>query len=232
MATETLILGAVWYVVFLLSTTCHEAAHAWAAQWAGDPTAALGGQASLNPLPHIRREPLGAVVVPLASYFLGGWMIGWASAPYDPLWAERHPRRAAWMALAGPAANLALLLLAAAAIRLAVLAGAFSAPARATFTHIVAATQPGWLEAAATLLSVLFVLNLLLFLFNLIPVPPLDGNTAVTLLMSEPTARRFRDFSRAYGLAGLLLAWYLFGRLFEPLYTLALNLLHPGVGYR
>lgn len=228
---ETLVLGAVWYFVFLLATTCHEGAHAWAAKLGGDPTAFHAGQVSLSPLPHIRREPFGTVVVPLASYFLSGWMLGWASAPYDPLWAERHPRRAAWMALAGPAANLALLLLAAGAIRGGVRLGVFAVPPRATFTQIVTTVEPGVLQAAGTVLSVLFVLNLLLFLFNLLPVPPLDGNTAITLLMSEAAGRRFREFSRAYGIVGLLLAWFLFNRLFEPVYTLALNLLHPGVGY-
>ncbi len=81
-------------------------------------------------------------------------------------------------------------------------------------------------------MSIVFVLNLLLFLFNLLPVPPLDGNTAVTLLMSEETGRRFREFSRSYGLMGLLLAWFLFYRVFGPVYTLALNLLYPGAGYR
>lgn len=229
---EMLALGAVWYIVFLFSTTCHEAAHAWAAKLGGDPTAALGGQASLNPLPHIQREPLGTVVVPMASYLLGGWMIGWASAPYDPLWAERHPRRAGLMALAGPGANLALVLVAALGLRAGLLTGAFSAPPRATFTQVVAATEPGTWAAVATLASVLFTLNLLLFLLNLLPVPPLDGATGVTLLMSEGAGRRFRDFTRQWGMAGLLLAWFFFWRLFDPVFTLALNLLHPGASYR
>lgn len=228
---QMLALGAVWYVVFLLAITCHEGAHAWAAKLGGDLTAFHAGQVSLSPLPHIRREPFGTVLVPLASYFLSNWMIGWASAPYDPYWAQRYPRRAGWMALAGPAANLALMLAAAAAIRAGVLVGVFTAPQRATFTHVVEATEPGTLGLATTFLSVLFVLNLLLFLFNLLPVPPLDGNTAITLLMSEETAQRFREFSQSYGLMGLLLGWYLFGRLFGPVYTLALNLLHPGAGY-
>lgn len=226
-----LALGVAWYAVFLLAITCHEGAHAWAAKLGGDPTAFHAGQVTLSPLPHIRREPFGTVVVPVLSYALGGWMIGWASAPYDPFWAERHPRRAAWMALAGPAANLALLLVAAGAIRAGVSVGVFTAPQTATPTRIVEATQPGTLAAVATLLSVLFVLNLLLFVFNLLPVPPLDGNTAITLLMSEEMGRRFREFTRSFGLLGLLLAWFLFGRLFGPLYTLALNLLHPGTSY-
>lgn len=228
---DTITLGLVWYVVFLLAITCHEGAHAWAAKLGGDLTAFHAGQVTLSPLPHIRREPFGTVVVPLASYFLGGWMIGWASAPYDPLWAERHPRRAAWMALAGPAANLGLLLIGAGAIRAGIWLGVFKAPPTATFTHVVAATEPGTLAAVATILSVLFVLNLLLFLFNLLPMPPLDGNAAITLLMSEETGRRFQELSRSFGILGLIVAWYVFGRLFEPLYTLALNLLHPGAGY-
>src|SRR5512135_3414539 len=102
----------IYYLVFLLSTTFHEAAHAWAALLGGDPTAYHGGQVSLDPRAHIRREPMGMLVIPLLSALISGWPMGFASAPYDPAWARRHPRRAAWIALAGPAANLTLVLLA------------------------------------------------------------------------------------------------------------------------
>ncbi len=226
MEPEKILLGMVWYAVFLLSTTCHEAAHAWVAKLGGDLTAFHEGQVSLSPLPHIRREPFGTVLVPLLSYLLGGWMIGWASAPYDPVWAERHPRRAALMALAGPLANLTLVLLAAIGIRVGLAAGEFVAPARIDFTSVAAAAQPGLGSALATLLSILFVLNLLLFLFNLLPVPPLDGSSAVTLLMSEETGRRFREFTHSWGFIGLLLAWYLFRQIFDPLFVLSLNVLY------
>jgi len=226
MEPEKLLLGVVWYAVFLLATTCHEAAHAWAAKLGGDPTAFHEGQVSLSPLPHIRREPFGTVLVPILSYLLGGWMIGWASAPYDPIWAERHPRRAALMALAGPLANLTLVLLVAIGIRVGLATGIFHAPQEINFTTVVGAAAPGLASAVAILLSILFVLNLLLFLFNLLPVPPLDGSSAVTLLMSEEAGRRFRDFTRAWGIVGLLLAWYLFRVIFGPLFTLALNVLY------
>ena len=63
---------------------------------------------TLDPLPHIRREPFGMVVMPILSYVLAGFMIGWASAPYDPYWARAHRKKAALMAMAGPASNLAL----------------------------------------------------------------------------------------------------------------------------
>src|SRR5437763_130762 len=102
MDTQTIIDGGFWFLAFLFSTSVHEAAHAYVALRGGDRTAYLGGQVSLSPLPHIRREPIGMLLVPLLTAFTNGWAMGWASAPYDPRWADRHPRRAAWMAAAGP----------------------------------------------------------------------------------------------------------------------------------
>ena len=128
MNTPDLALGAIWYIVFLFSTTCHEAAHALVAKLGGDTTAAEGGQVTLNPIPHIRRSPFGMVVVPILSFLVGGWMIGWASAPFNPAWQRQYPRRSAWMALAGPAANFSLMILAGIAIRIGLAAGYFRAP--------------------------------------------------------------------------------------------------------
>src|ERR1700730_18591085 len=102
---ELLAYGFVWYVAFLFSTTCHEAAHALVAKLGGDDTAASGGQVSLNPVPHIQREPWGMVVIPILSFIFTRGMIGWATAPFDPHWERRYPRRAALMELAGPAAG-------------------------------------------------------------------------------------------------------------------------------
>src|SRR5260370_26305441 len=82
--TEFLIAGVVWYVVFLLSTTCHETAHAWAAKLGGDLTAFHGGQVSLDPIPHIRRETFCMVSFPLLTYATRGWLIGCASAHSHP----------------------------------------------------------------------------------------------------------------------------------------------------
>src|SRR5689334_22260672 len=103
MDVGTLLNGLLWFTAFLFSTSVHEAMHALAAYRVGDPPAYLGGQVSLSPLPHIRREPIGMLVVPLLTAFTAGWAVGWASTPYDPRWAARHPRRAAIMAAAGPA---------------------------------------------------------------------------------------------------------------------------------
>ena len=111
MNPDLLALGFLEYVVFLLSTTCHEASHSLVAKWGGDTTALEGGQVSLNPLPHIKREPFGMVVMPLLGIATGTGLIGWASAPYNPEWAQKHPKHAARMSLAGPAANFGLAIL-------------------------------------------------------------------------------------------------------------------------
>ena len=92
----------MWYVVFLLSTTFNEASHAFAAMEMGILTAYKNGQVTINPWPHVKREPVGTIVVPIISFLIGGWMVGWASAPYDPEWAYKYSKKFAAMAPAGP----------------------------------------------------------------------------------------------------------------------------------
>lgn len=227
--------GLIYYLVFLFSTTLHEAAHAWAAKRGGDLTAYIGGQVSLSPLPHIRREPIGMVLLPLLSVALAGWPFGFASAPYSPAWALKHPRRAAWMALAGPASNLLLVVLAAGALRLGFAAGLFSAPESVQFGHLAQAERGGLWPAVAFLFSAFFSMNLLLAAFNLLPLPPLDGSGAMPLLFSESSARRYQEFLwTTPGLAwvGLFVAWKAFDYVFDPIFLGAVNLLYPGVAYR
>ena len=231
---ETIALGLAWFLAFLFSTTAHEAAHALLAWRLGDPTAYQGGQVTMNPLPHMQREPFGMVLVPLLSYFAGGWMMGWASAPYDPDWAERYPRRAAWMALAGPIANLTLAVASAALIAVGCWLGVFTSPESASFSAVTEAVQPGWTHGAATLLSIMMSLNLVLGFFNLMPLPPLDGAAALPLLLTDDWTHRWRAFAYGTGFTwmGLLIAWRVFGPLFEPIFLLSLNLLYPGADYR
>ena len=179
MPSDLFVLGFIEYIVFLFSTTCHEAAHALIAKLGGDTTASEGGQVSLNPLPHIRRELFGMVIMPLIGILTRTGLIGWASAPYDPKWSREHPKRAAWMSLAGPAANFSLAILAAVAMRIGLATGVF-VPVEPSYVAIVATPQPGGiLEGVAVVLSICFSLNLLLGCFNLLPFPPLDGSHVV-----------------------------------------------------
>jgi Zn-dependent protease len=220
----------LWLAAFLLSLTCHEAAHALAGRLGGDSTAAA--QVTLDPLPHIRREPFGTLVVPILSFFLqgGGWMIGWASAPYDPAWANRHPRRAAGVAAAGPAANFALVLLAALAIRVGITKGYFTLPSGGITLETLAVAPSGAAQGLALFLSVLFSINLILGCFNLIPLPPLDGYAIVPLVLSDRTRDKwFELFSGGGALMGLIIAWVLFDRLMPPVFRAVLELLYTGV---
>ena len=223
--------AAAWYVAFVLSTTVHEAAHALAALAGGDRTAYEGGQVSLNPLPHMQREPVGMIVVPLLSALWSGLSIGWASTPYDPDWEQRHPRRAAWMAAAGPAANLLMALLCLGALRVGLEHGIFHAPPSVTYSYLVSAATP-FSENLGRFLGLLLVLNATLFIFNLIPVPPLDGASAIGLLLPGDAAKRFKETLATGGIGSVLvlLVFLFFGKIFgAPLWSLILDLVHPGM---
>ncbi|NUN13854.1 MAG: site-2 protease family protein [Myxococcales bacterium] len=235
MSPDTLVLGGLWYITFLLSTTCHEGAHALVAKWGGDDTAFRGGQVSLNPLPHIQREPFGMILAPVITYFLMGWMLGWASAPYDPFWAARHPKRAGWMALAGPAANFLLVILAGLALYIGINSGHFvfgmgssdAAPAQ-QIAQLFGAPEGSPLGGLASFLSILFTLNLLLGTFNLIPAPPLDGSTAILVALPTKAAQRYMEWlsNPMIGMVGILLAWTLFPRIFGPILRAAISIFH------
>jgi Zn-dependent protease len=223
-----------YFVVFLFSTTLHEAAHAWAALRGGDPTAYRGGQVSLDPRPHVRREPLGMLVLPLVTALATGWPFGYASAPYDPEWATRHPKRAALMALAGPAANLLLVAVAAVALRGGAAVGVFAAPDAASFGHIADAPTTGLWAGVAGVLGAFFSVNLLLAVLNLLPLPPLDGSGAIPLLLSAERGRRYQAVlwsTPMLGMLGLYTAWQLCDVVFEPIFFGAVSLLYPGVRY-
>ena len=226
--------GLTFYVVFLFSTTLHEAAHAWAAKLGGDLTAYHGGQVSLHPWPHIRREPFGMVILPLLTALTMGFPIGFASAPYDPAWAQKYPKRSAWMALAGPGANLLLVLLAGIAIRAGDFAGIFNAPNRISFGHIVATDGGPVMSAIAFFIGTMFSMNLLLAAFNLLPFPPMDGSAAIPLLVGEEKGRVWQNLiwrTPALNFVGYFLAWQVFGYIFSPLFNGSLAVLYPGVTY-
>jgi len=223
---------AAWYVVFVFSTTFHEFAHAFVAYRGGDLTAYEGGQLSLDPLPHMRREPVGMVLVPLLSFVFAGWMIGWASVPFDPSWGRRNPLRQGVMSLAGPLANLLLALIAFAALKALLAAHVFTLPASLSFSQVVEAAGGGDgrspLAAAAMLLSILLNLNVLLCLFNLIPVPPLDGAGVLEGFFNRslgPLYDRLREIPMM-GLLGLLIAWKLFDFVAPPAVSTTLRLLY------
>lgn len=223
---EELLEWIVIYVVFLFSTTVHEAAHAWAALAGGDRTAYRGGQVTLDPRPHIQREPIGMVVLPWLGLAMSGFPMGWASTPYDPGWAYAFPKRAAWMALAGPAANLGLALAAGIAMKAGILAGVFDPGNYSLYAGVLpTASASAIFETLALFASALFGMNILLFVLNLIPVPPLDGSAVVSLFVDEGTARRIQAglHQSGLGMIGILIAFFLVRPIFWSVFPRALD---------
>ncbi|MFK7871979.1 MAG: site-2 protease family protein [Oligoflexales bacterium] len=209
--SQALVVSFVWYFCFLISTVVHEASHSFVALLGGDRTAYEGGQVSLDPWPHIRREPFGMVILPILAVFYMGWPIGYASAPYRLDWAHRYPKRAALMALAGPMANFLLALFAFALLKWGLSAGWWQYPSRSLRLDRLVAGH-GLLGNFGIFCSVFLSLNLLLGVFNLLPVPPLDGSTALGLFLPTRMARKYHDFLQIPGLAmiGLFVAWNFF----------------------
>jgi Zn-dependent protease len=137
------------------------------------------------------------------------------------------------MSLAGPAANLILVLTAALIIRGGMLLGVFHPPEASTFTKVTEAVALGWTNSAAVVVSIVFSLNLILLVFNLIPLPPLDGSNILLLFLSDRAAERYEAllYQPTYRIMGLIIAWQIFSPVFDPIHTLALNMLYPGAGY-
>jgi len=221
----------IWYLVFLFSTTFHEFSHAFLAYKGGDLTAYETGHVTLDPSPHIRRSPIGMVLVPLISYLQLGWMVGFASVPFNAEWGRLHPRRQALMSLAGPLANLLLALLALGAMRVLLAAHVFQYTEPGTSAQYVEAVSGGPrspLSALAFALGVMLQLNVVLFLFNLIPVPPLDGAGVLSGFFPKSFGSLYERMSRmpAFEFLGLLLAWQVFPYLVRPAFRVVLGLLY------
>ena len=185
------------FIVLLFSLTVHETAHAWTADRLGDPTARLLGRISLNPIVHA--DPIGTVVFPLLGMVFGGWFIGWAKpVPVNVRQLRHHRRDYVLVAAAGPAANLVLAF--SSAILLALLP---ITPQTLSETNV---SVP-----LALILSQAMQLNVLLAVFNMIPIPPLDGGNVLGGLLPLGMARQFNAI-RPYGFL-LLYALMLSGNL-------------------
>jgi Zn-dependent protease len=225
--------GIVWFTAFLFSTTVHEAMHAFAAWKLGDDTAYRGGQVSLNPAAHIEREPIGMVVLPLLTSMTQGWAIGWASCPYDPIWARRFPGRAAIMAAAGPLGNLLIAGAALLVLRIGLGLEWFTAPARVSFDSVVEMAGAGEPTFVTTMLSVLLVMNVFLCAFNLLPLPPLDGSAILNGLLPARHAETLDEWASnpMMSMVGLVVAWRVFPMFTGPLFSTLLRLVHPFDSY-
>lgn len=182
--------------VLIMSVVVHEVSHGYAAYLQGDPTARLQGRLTLNPLKHL--DPMGSIVIPLVSYALGGFIIGWAKpVPFNPYNLRNQRWGELLVAIAGPISNFSIALVFALLIRLSV--GYAILPL--SFTTI-----------AATVVLV----NLMLAVFNLIPIPPLDGSKILFSVLPLHL-RGVRVFLERYALLLALLFILVFWRFLFPI---------------
>ena len=200
---DTAIIAIVFHLAILIfSVVIHEVSHGLAAHALGDPTAKDAGRLTLNPLRHL--DPVGSVLVPLASSLLGGIIIGWAKpVPYNPmnLRLSNQDVGSAIVGASGPLANIAVALVFGSLVR------------------ISGAWAPGLGVAAGPLtemMSAIVFINLLLAVFNFVPIPPLDGSK---VLFSLLPARWFgvRMFLEQFGFVLLLLFIFYFSGLIRPI---------------
>jgi Zn-dependent protease len=187
------------FIVLLFSLTVHESAHAWTADRLGDPTARLLGRVSLNPVVHA--DPIGTVLFPLLALVGGVPLIGWAKpVPVNGRYLRQPRRDFMIVAAAGPASNLIIAVAAA-----ALLAALPVSP--------VTLGEPNVSAPLAAVLSMAVRLNVLLAVFNMIPIPPLDGGNVLSGLLPQRIAINF-DRIRPYGFI-LLYALMLSGGLWS-----------------
>src|SRR5437879_3483609 len=203
----------IYAIPLIFAITLHEAAHAYAARYFGDSTAYMMGRMTLNPLKHI--DPIWTIVVPLVTLLFSGFIFGAAKPVPVNFGALRNPRRdSIWVAAAGPAANLLMMIGWALLGRISLTLGE-SAPAQ--FLQ---------LSAGAGIL-----VNALLMVFNLFPLLPLDGGRILVGLLPPRLAYSYSKIE-PYGmfiLIGLLVSG-LFGRWMGPLVDMSLNAVYSLIG--
>ncbi|OGM75848.1 hypothetical protein A2394_00465 [Candidatus Woesebacteria bacterium RIFOXYB1_FULL_42_36] len=205
----------------VMAIILHEIAHGYVADKLGDPTARLRGRLTLNPISHI--DPIGTILVPLIFYFSPLHMIfGWAKpVPIDPYNLRNPKKDLLLISLAGPATNL------------------ISAAVLSVFFRILITVYPG--DAFFVFFSNLFVsiigTNVLLAVFNIIPIHPLDGGKILAGILPDRESRQFDDFMNRFG---MILLFFLIFPIFggtslisvvtRPVISFFLSLLIPGFG--
>ena len=188
-------------IILIFSIIIHEVSHGVVANWLGDPTARLAGRLTLNPLKHI--DPIGSVVLPAFLVLThSSVFFGWAKpVPYNPYNLRGGKWSEAAVAFAGPGVNLLIAVIFGLLIRFG--ADSFSAP---------------FISLAGTIV----IYNLMLAVFNLIPIPPIDGSKVLAALLPYHASRAFNDFGNriaGLGLVGLFLFLILFGCIFFPIFS-------------
>ncbi|PIQ66327.1 MAG: site-2 protease family protein [Candidatus Zambryskibacteria bacterium CG11_big_fil_rev_8_21_14_0_20_42_18] len=172
--------------ILIMSVVIHEVSHGYVASYLGDQTARYQGRLTLNPVKHL--DFVGSFLVPSIAYFLGGFIFGWAKpVPYNPYNLKPGRWSEALVAVSGPASNVLIALIFGLLLRVGV------------------ATEASWANPAFVQITAIIVfINILLGVFNLMPIPPLDGSKLLFALFPDKLPQ-IREFFEKYGLVLILL---------------------------
>ena len=194
---------SITIIIVIFSIILHEVSHGYMADFLGDPTPRLQGRLTLNPLKHL--EMFGSIVVPIVSYMLFHTMFGWAKpVVYNPYNIKNKRQGEFLIALAGPATNIALALIFGTIIR---------------FVYAQTLVSSPFIEIC----SYVVVINIVLALFNLIPVPPLDGSKILFSILS-PKYNKTRFMFEAYAPVFVLIAVFFLWNIISPIIPLVFKL--------
>lgn len=177
-----------------MSVVIHEVAHGYAALSLGDPTAKYEGRLTLNPLYHL--DPVGSILVPLIGYFAGGFIVGWAKpVPFNPYNLRNQKWGEALVAVAGPLSNIALALI---------------------FGLLIRFAGPSLGAAFLSLAGFVVMINITLAIFNLVPIPPLDGSKILFAFLPYKWQSLRHSFER-YGLILVFIFIFFLWQIMSPL---------------
>jgi len=226
---SSLILEFLFFMVALIfSLSVHESAHAWTSNFFGDDLARLQGRISLNPIAHV--DPIGTLLFPAMAFFTGAPLIGWAKpTPVNPFrWRNKRVANF-WVSIAGVICNFAIAIVAAIIIRL--LAAAHLIILAPTLYGVRPITVGDSLivKGAAELLTIFLTLNVALGIFNLIPIPPLDGSKVLQSILPASFEPGFEALER-FGFILLILAMFtgVFTAIFRVVMPIAMRILFVG----
>jgi len=194
-------------IILIMSVVIHEVSHGYAALALGDPTAKYQGRLTLNPISHL--DPIGSFLVPLLGYFAGGFIIGWAKpVPFNPYNLRNQKWGEAIVAVAGPLANIALAVI---------------------FGLIIRFAGPTFMSSAfLSLAAYVVIINITLAIFNLMPIPPLDGSKVLFAFLPYRW-QSIRGYFERYGLIVLLFFVFFLWQVMSPVinYLFALLIGRP-----
>ncbi|MBP6925967.1 MAG: site-2 protease family protein [Candidatus Pacebacteria bacterium] len=202
----------IFYIVILLfSVIIHELAHGYTADYLGDPTPRLQGRLTLNPIPHL--DMFGSIILPALLVLSGtGFVVGWAKPiQYNPFNIRNRKWGAILIALAGPLSNIFL---------------------ATVFGLVLRFFGVGLPVAVVTIFAIIVLLNIILALFNLIPIPPLDGHHILfSLLPDSGIGGTIKDFLSRYSFVLMLVVIFFVWRLLFPIVLWLFALLTGSTGF-